>query len=131
LAIYESDVLAKDLEVVFCGSNPATTAAAAGHNFSNGSNRFWTALHLAGFTDRRLQPHEERRLLAYGCGLTAVVDRPTRRADEIAPAEFVAARLGFEAKMRRYAPRSIAFLSKRAVSTMLGQPRAPLGPASR
>jgi hypothetical protein len=66
LATYEPDVLAEDLEVVFCGINPATTAAAAGHNFSNGSNRFWTALHLAGFTDRRLQPHEERRLLAYG-----------------------------------------------------------------
>jgi TDG/mug DNA glycosylase family protein len=44
LATYEPDVLAEDLEVVFCGINPATTAAAAGHNFSNGSNRFWTAL---------------------------------------------------------------------------------------
>jgi TDG/mug DNA glycosylase family protein len=70
LATYEPDVLAEDLEVVFCGINPATTAAAAGHNFSNGSNRFWTALHLAGFTDRRLQPHEERRLLAYGLDRT-------------------------------------------------------------
>jgi double-stranded uracil-DNA glycosylase len=127
LATYEPDVLAEDLDVVFCGINPATTAATAGHNFSNGSNRFWTALHLAGFTDRRLQPHEERRLLAYGCGITAVVDRPTRRADEIAPAEFVAARLGFEAKMRRYAPRAIAFLGKRAVSTMLGQPEPAWG----
>jgi TDG/mug DNA glycosylase family protein len=57
LATYEPDVLAEDLEVVFCGINPATTAAAARHNFSNGSNRFWTALHLAGFTDRRLQAH--------------------------------------------------------------------------
>ena len=127
MATYEPDVLAEDLDVVFCGINPVTTAATAGHNFSNGSNRFWTALYLAGFTDRRLQPPEERRLLAYGRGITAVVDRPTRRADEIAPAEFVAARLGFEAKMRRYAPRSIAFLGKRAVSTMLGQPELPWG----
>src|SRR5262245_61485505 len=77
LANYEPDILAEGLDVVFCGINPATTAAAAGHNFSNGSNRFWTALHLAGFTDRRLQPHEERHLLVYGCGITAVVDRPT------------------------------------------------------
>ena len=115
LVTYEPDVLAEDLDVAFCGINPATTAAAAGHNFSSGSNRFWTVLHLAGFTDRRLQPHQERRLLAYGCGITAVVDRPTRRADEVTRAEFVAARLGFEAKMRRYAPRSIALDRKSVV----------------
>ena len=127
MATYEPDILAEHLKVVFCGINPATTAAVAGHNFSTGSNRFWTTLHRARFTDRRLQPHEERCLLAYGCGITAVVSRPTRWADDIAPAEFVAARLGFEAKMRRYAPRSTAFLGKRAVSAMLGQPELPWG----
>jgi mismatch-specific thymine-DNA glycosylase len=72
LNIHETDILAAGLEVVFCGLNPATTAAAAGHNFSSRSNRFWTVLHLAGFTDVRLQPHEERRLLDYGCGDGAV-----------------------------------------------------------
>jgi TDG/mug DNA glycosylase family protein len=101
---YESDILARDLDVIFCGMNPATTAAAAGHNFSSRSNRFWTALHLAGFTDVRLQPHEERRLLEYQCGLTAVVGRPTRRAIDVPPSEFRKARPGFEAKIRRYAP---------------------------
>jgi hypothetical protein len=98
LANYEPDILAESLEVVSCGINPATTASAARHAFSNGSNRCWTALHLPGFTDRRLQPHEERHLLVYSCGITAVVDRPTRLADEITPAEFVAARREFEAK---------------------------------
>jgi hypothetical protein len=32
--IDETDVLAAGLEVVFCGLNPAGTAAAAGHKFS-------------------------------------------------------------------------------------------------
>lgn len=127
MATYEPDILAEHLKVVFCGINPATAAAAAGHNFSNSTSRFWTALHLAGFTNRRLRPHEECHLLAYSCGITAAVGRPTRRADDIAPAEFVAAGLGFEAKMRRYAPRSIASLGKRAVSAMLGQPELPWG----
>src|SRR5262249_30078911 len=98
-----------------------------GHNFSNRNNRFWGVLHLAGFTDTRLQPHDERRLLEYGCGITAVVSRPTKRADEIAPAEFRLARAGFEAKMRRYAPRAIAFLGKRAVSAMVGGSDVPWG----
>ena len=122
LSRYEPDILARDLDVIFCGMNPATTAAAAGHNFSSRSNRFWTVLHLAGFTDVRLQPHEERRLLEYQCGLTAVVGRPTRRAIDVPPSEFRKARPGFEAKIRRYAPRSVAFLGKRAFSAMMDQP---------
>src|ERR1700741_2508523 len=85
---YEPDILARDLDVIFCGVNPAMTAAVAGHNFSSRSNRFWTVLHLASFTDIRLQPHEERRLLEYRCGLTAVVERPTRRAIDVRRTNF-------------------------------------------
>jgi len=55
---YEPDILAKGLDVVFCGINPASTAALEGHNFSSRSNRFWLVLHLAGFTDVRLAPQE-------------------------------------------------------------------------
>src|SRR5690242_13359528 len=47
--------------------------------------------HRAGVTDVPLQAHEERRLLDYGCGITAVVGRPTRRADEVSLEEFKAA----------------------------------------
>jgi double-stranded uracil-DNA glycosylase len=122
---YESDILAGGLDVVFCGINPASTAAADGHNFSNRNNRFWPVLHLAGFTDVRLQPKDERRLLEYGCGITAVVARPTKRADEVLTAEFRTARPEFEAKMRGYAPRVIAFLGKRALAAMVG--RADIG----
>ena len=127
LVRYEPDILSTGLDVIFCGLNPAASAARAGHNFSSRSNRFWTVLQLAGFTDVRLQPQDERRLLEYGCGITAVVGRPTKRADEILPEEFLKARLEFETKIRRYAPRSIAFLGKRAFSTMIGQPDVEWG----
>ena len=40
----------KGLDVVFCGINPALSAAQAGHHFSSRSNRFWRVLYLAGFT---------------------------------------------------------------------------------
>ena len=119
---YEPDILATGLDVIFCGLNPAVSAAVAGHNFSHRNNRFWPVLHLAGFTDVRLQPQDERRLLDYGCGITAIVRRPTNRAKEVSPEEFRQARRGFEAKMRHYAPRAIAFLGKRAFSIMIGQP---------
>jgi double-stranded uracil-DNA glycosylase len=118
---YVPDILAPGLDVIFCGLNPAATAETDGHNFSNRSNRFWQVLHLAGFTDVRLEPHDERRLLEFRCGISAVVTRPTRRADEVFAEEFRQARRRFEAKLRRHAPRSIAFLGKRALSAMAGE----------
>lgn len=127
MSSYDPDVLACGLDVVFAGLNPASSAAAAGHNFSNRSNRFWSVLQLAGFTDVRLRPEDELRLLEYGCGITAVVRRPTQRADEVAPEEFRQARREFETKMRHYAPRAIAFLGKRALSTMIDRPDVEWG----
>jgi TDG/mug DNA glycosylase family protein len=110
------------LDVIFCGINPASTAVADGHNFSNPNNRFWSVLHRAGFTDVRLRPEDERLLLGYGCGITAVVARPTQRASEVPAAEFRRARPAFEEKMRVHQPRVVAFLGKRALSAMLATP---------
>jgi TDG/mug DNA glycosylase family protein len=122
MSVYDPDVLATGLDVIFCGINPASSAAADGHNFSNKSNRFWAVLQLAGFTEERLRPDQERQLLTYGCGITAVVARATPSAAEIASAEFRRARPSFEAKVRRYHPRVVAFLGKRALSSMLSTP---------
>jgi double-stranded uracil-DNA glycosylase len=116
---YNPDILTTGLKTVFCGINPAASAQRAGHNFSTPSNRFWTVLHLSGFTDERLQPRDERRLLDYSCGVTAVVRRATRRATEVSPREFRRARPEFEERMRAFAPRSIAFLGKRAFAAMM------------
>ena len=124
---YEPEILAKRLDVVFCGINPASTAALEGHNFSSRSNRFWLVLHLAGFTDVRLAPQEERRLLDYGCGITAVVRRATQKASDVSAEEFRQARPDFEAKMRRHAPRALAFLGKRALAAMIGRPDVAWG----
>jgi double-stranded uracil-DNA glycosylase len=125
--VYEPEILTEGLDVIFCGLNPAASAAAACHNFSDPSNRFWRVLHLAGFTDSRLRPEDERYLLGHGYGITAVVRRPTRSAGEVSRKEFKEARPVFEAKMRRYAPRSIAFLGKRGYLAMLELPDVEWG----
>ena len=116
---YQPDILTTDLKAVFCGINPPTSAEISGHNFSAPSNRFWNVLHLSGFTDVRLQPEDERRLLNYDCGITAVIHRPTRRATEVSSREFRQAKLELEERMRRFTPRSIAFLGKRAFAAMM------------
>jgi TDG/mug DNA glycosylase family protein len=117
---YHPDVLAEGLDVVFCGINPAVSAVADGHNFSSPSNRFWAVLHLAGFTDTQIRPEDESRLLRFGCGITAVVTRPTRRSSQVSVQEFRQARTAFEAKIRRWRPQVTAFLGKRALTAMVG-----------
>ena len=114
------DVLAPGLAVVFCGLNPAATAARSGHNFSAGSNRFWPVLHLAGFTPYRIAAADERELLRYGCGITALVERATREGREVSRTEFRAAGAAFERKIARYAPRWVAFLGKAGVAALTG-----------
>ncbi|MFC5525839.1 G/U mismatch-specific DNA glycosylase [Rhodanobacter ginsengisoli] len=115
------DLLAEGLAVVFCGINPGLQAAASGHHFAGRGNRFWQTLHLAGFTDRRLRPEDDRMLLDYRCGLTSVVERPTARADELSSAEFLAAATVLEQKIARYRPDCIAFLGKAAYGTLSGR----------
>lgn len=124
---YQPDIVAKDLKAIFCGLNPGISAEKSGHSFSTPSNRFWSVLHLASFTDIRLAPRDERQLLAYGWGLTAVVHRPTRHASEILAGEFAEARAGFEERLRILAPRWIAFLGKRALAGMLQVPDVAWG----
>jgi double-stranded uracil-DNA glycosylase len=119
MSTYQPDILTTGLKAVFCGINPATSAEISGHNFSTPSNRFWNVLHLSGFTDVRLRPEDEHRLLDYDCGITAVIRRPTRQASEVSLQEFRQARREFEKRMRRFAPRSIAFLGKRAFAAMM------------
>jgi double-stranded uracil-DNA glycosylase len=77
------DVIASGLDVLFCGINPGLYSGATGHHFARPGNRFWPALHGAGFTERRLDPFEEHRLLDAGCGITNLVTRATATAAEL------------------------------------------------
>jgi TDG/mug DNA glycosylase family protein len=115
------DILAGQLAVIFCGINPGMTAAAQGHHFAGRGNRFWRTLHLAGFTPEQVQPEDDRMILQYRCGLTAVVERPTASADQLSQHEFTAAGADFEQKIARHAPRFVAFLGKAAYGALSGR----------
>jgi double-stranded uracil-DNA glycosylase len=115
------DIIAKDLDVLFCGINPGLTAAATGHHFAGRSNRFWRVLHLAGFTPVEIPAREDRAILQYGCGITSVVQRPTASADQLSAQEFKTAAAGFQKKIARYTPRFVAFLGKAAYGGLVGQ----------
>lgn len=121
------DLIAPGLSVLFCGINPGLYSGATGHHFARPGNRFWPALHAAGFSDRLLASWEERLLLKRGFGITNLVARATATADELTGAELVAGRRRLERQVRRTAPNWVGVLGVGAYRTAFGRPRAAVG----
>lgn len=121
------DLIAPNLQVLFCGINPGLYTAAIGHHFGRPGNRFWPALHGAGFTPRLFAPWEERDLLPLGYGITNMVPRTTAAASELSPAEYVAGGQRLAGLVTRYTPRVVAFLGIGAYRTAFARPKAQLG----
>jgi TDG/mug DNA glycosylase family protein len=121
------DIVEPGLSVIFCGLNPGLSSAASGHHFVGRSNRFWRVLHQSGFTPVQIEPEQDASLLAYGLGITSVVERPTAGVDDLARQEFVAAAAEFESWVRRNAPRYVVFLGKAAYAAMMGRQAVPWG----
>lgn len=121
------DVIARGLGVLFCGINPGLYSGATRHHFARPGNRFWRALQGGGFTDRVLDPWDERDLLKHGCGITNLVARATASAKALADSELVDGRRRLETKVKRYAPTCVAVLGIGAYRTAFDRPAAVLG----
>lgn len=121
------DVIARDLRVLFCGINPGLYTAAIGHHFGRPGNRFWTVLHRSGFTDRVLSPFEERALLERGVGITNLVNKATRVAEELTADQLLAGAERLERKVRRHRPGALAVLGLGAYRIGFSRPRARAG----
>ena len=123
-----ADVIAPGLDVLFCGINPGLYSGATGHHFARPGNRFWRALHLAGFTDRVLSPDEQQLLLRAGLGITNLVDRATATANELTKDELLAGARALRLRVERFRPRVVAVLGVSAYRTGFGHPDASVGP---
>ena len=121
------DVIAPELDVLFCGINPSLMSAARGHHFARPGNRFWPAIHLAGLTPRRLTPDEDGELPRYGLGVTNVAARPTRTAAELSHAELRAGAVELTELVERWRPRVLAVLGVTAWRVAFDRPEAGLG----
>lgn len=111
------DVLVPGLAVVFCGTAASARSAADHAYYAHPGNRFWLALHAAGFTPRQLAPAEFRSLPRYGLGLTDLAKRHSGNDDALPADAFDVA--GLRARIARCAPRVLAFTSKRGAQAVL------------
>ena len=122
------DVIGPGLKVLFCGINPGLHTAFTGHHFAGPGNRFWPALHAAGFTPRLFTPAEKDELLPLGYGITNVAARTTATAAELSRKELLEGGRILREKVERYRPRWLAVLGVGAYRTAFGRPSAALGP---
>ncbi len=125
------DVIAPGLKVLFCGINPGLYTAAVGHHFARPGNRFWPALHRAGFTQRQLSPFEEDELLNHGFGITNLVNRATANAAEISTGELTEGAALLMEKLRAFKPCIMAVLGIGAFRSAFGSPKAQPGPQEK
>jgi mismatch-specific thymine-DNA glycosylase len=108
------DVLASDLDVIFCGINPGRVSAAAAAHFANPRNDFWRLLHEAGFTPRLVEPPEQFEVLQWGVGLTNSAPRTTRGSGDLRAADFAGTAVRLERLVAELRPRAIGFVGKEA-----------------
>ncbi|QNE21756.1 G/U mismatch-specific DNA glycosylase [Kribbella qitaiheensis] len=126
-----ADLIAPGLKVLFCGINPGLVSAETGHHFARPGNRFWPALHQAGFTPRQFRPDEQAELLTLGLGITNVVDRPSAKADELSKAEFAAGGENLVKKVLTFQPDWLAVVGVTAYRDAFGERKAAMGRQER
>lgn len=80
------DFVGDPMRLLVCGLNPSLYAADTGVGFGRPGNRFWPAAMAAGLVDVDRDPRAALR--DHGVGMTDLVKRATRRADELEPAEY-------------------------------------------
>jgi TDG/mug DNA glycosylase family protein len=102
------DLIAPNLDVLFCGINPGLYSAAVGHHFAGPGNLFWSTLLAAGLTSRLLSAFDEAELLALGYGITNLVPRTTASAEEVDKVELRRGAKALRRKVRQFKPRFLA-----------------------
>ena len=122
-----ADVVGENLDVLFCGINPSLYSAAVGRHFARPGNRFWPALHLAGFTPSLFSSADQHLLPSLGYGITNVVARATAAAAELETEEIRAGARSLRRRVLRLRPRVLAVLGIGAYRTGFRDKGATLG----
>ena len=108
------DVLARGLDLVFCGTAPSPISYRERAYYANPGNGFWRTLHIVGVLPERFEPKRYPEVLHHGIGLTDLNKTEYGSDHELSPQAMDRATLA--AKLQRYRPAAVAFTSKNAGS---------------
>lgn len=102
------DTVGASMRVLVIGLNPSIYSADAGVGFARPGNRFWPAAVAAGLVSRPLDPF--RALRRDRIGMTNIVARATRRADELSRDEYTAGVTPLERVVAWLRPEAVCFV---------------------
>ncbi|KAB2335869.1 G/U mismatch-specific DNA glycosylase [Bacillus mesophilum] len=122
-----NDIICPDLDVLFIGFNPSIKSSETGHHFANRSNRFWKILHESGMTPYQYLPEQDQELLELNYGLTNIVARPTKAADEITKEEYNDGRILLAEKLKTYQPKIACYVGKGVYEQLAKKKKIPWG----
>ncbi|WP_102275471.1 mismatch-specific DNA-glycosylase [Cytobacillus massiliigabonensis] len=106
------DHLKENLDLLFVGFNPSIRSAESGHHFANPNNRFWKILHESGLTPEKFDAKDDYKLVNLGYGLTNIVSRPTKAAEEITKEEYQVGREELKMKISHFKPKIVCYVGK-------------------
>ena len=106
------DLVQPGMKVVFVGTNPGAKSARIGHYFAGSSNMFWKILYESSLTEERLTTKTDRKLIAYGYGLTDVIKRPTRSTSELRRYDGNGVKNRLDSIIEKNKPGIVAFVGK-------------------
>lgn len=112
------DVLTHDLDVIFCGTAKGTASFMKGFYYAGPGNKFYNILYHAGFTDCRLEPKDCYDINRFKIGLTDLVHTQYGNDNEVSNDSYEVE--SFRNKVLKYAPKYVAFNSKKGASFVLG-----------
>jgi len=103
-----ADRIAPDMRLLVVGLNPSPASADSGVGFHRPGNRFWPAMLAAGLATVDRDPMH--LLEHHGIGMTDIVKRTTRRADQVDGVEFQAGFERLDALADWLSPRSVVMV---------------------
>ena len=132
------DHVRQGMDILFIGSNPGRMSSQRCQHFAHPSNHFYRALHHSGLTPNKVSPCEDYTLLDQSkpylsLGLTNLVARPTRMAQDVHKSEEAVGAETLLALIRRHRPRLGVFVGMgvaRSFERCMGQVKHEDGEAS-
>ena len=115
------DYLRPGLELVFVGFNPGERSARIGHYYAGRGNQFWNFLFQSRLVSDPLQPEDDHRVLEFRIGLTDVVKHWSNSSSSLRAQDYREGIPRLLEKLRRVAPRVVAFNGKTAYERVLGR----------
>jgi mismatch-specific thymine-DNA glycosylase len=83
-----------------------------GHYYAGRDNEFWPLIFESGVVPEPFDYRDDKRVIEFGIGLTDLVKRPSKTAEEIAREDFAEGRIVLSQKLEEFAPRVVAFNGK-------------------